>query len=109
MGKNKGKIPAEVKTARKRRERKRIWIGAGFMALWWTLFILGLATGLDWFLWAGWLAISGELVVLYGLHEKALRKIAGRPAVDYGQLRKLEKAEIRSRPEGESPAPLERS
>lgn len=100
---SKDRTPGEIKTARKRRERRRLWIGAGFLALWWALFILGLVTGLDWFLWAGWLAVSGELVFLYGLHEKALRKIAGRPAVDYGRLRKLEKADIRNRPEEESP------
>jgi len=102
---SKDKTPAEVKAARKKRERRRLWIGGGFFALWWVLFIAGLVTGGDWYLWAGWIAISGQLVFIYGLHEKALRKIAGRPAVDYGQLRKLEKAEIRSRPEEESPAP----
>jgi len=96
---SKDKTPAEIKAARRRRERNRMWIGGGFLALWWALFILGLATGQDWFLWAGWLAVSAEVVVLYGLHEKVLRKIAGRPAVDYGRLRKLEKAEIKGRPE----------
>jgi len=101
---SKDKTPAEVKAARKQRQRRRMWAGGGFLALWWALFLLSLATGQDWILWVGWLAVSGEVIVLYGLHEKALRRIAGRPAVDYGQLRKMEKAEIKSRPKEESPA-----
>jgi len=87
----KDRTPAEVKEIRKQRERRRLWTGLGFFALWWALFITGLATGQYWMLWVGWIAISGELVAMYGLHETALRKIAGRPAPDYRKIYKLQK------------------
>ena len=87
----KDRTPAEVKEIRRQRERRRMWTGLGFFALWWVLFITGLATGQFWIVWAGWLALSGELIVVYGLHEKALRKIAGRPAPDYRLIHKLQK------------------
>jgi hypothetical protein len=43
----------------------------------------------------------GELVIIYGLHEKALRQIARRPPADYNEIRALEKAERRTRPRAE--------
>jgi fatty acid desaturase len=95
----KDKTPDEVRAVRYRRARRRLLIACGFFALWWALFLLSFIPGLGWLLWVSWIAISGQMTVLYGLHEKALRKIAGRPAVDYNQLRKLEKTEIRGRGE----------
>jgi hypothetical protein len=99
MSKKKDPTPAEVKAARRAKARRRLWVGGGFFALWWVLFLTGLATGMDVFIWAGWIALSGQLIALYGLHEKALRRIANRPAVDYGQLARTEnqlrKAEAR--------------
>jgi hypothetical protein len=89
----KDRTPAAVKAARKAKARRRLWVGGSFLALWWLLFFAFLATGMGAFLWAGWIAVSGEVIVLYGLHEKALRKIANRPEVDYNEIRKLEKAD----------------
>jgi hypothetical protein len=94
----KDRTPAEVKAVRRSRERRRIFTGLGFLAVWWALFIFGLVTGSDSWLWVGWLAVSGELIAVFGLYEKALRKLADRPAVDYGQLHKLEKLERKTRP-----------
>jgi fatty acid desaturase len=94
----KDRTPAEIKAVRRQRERRRFWACLGFFALWWALFFLSFIPGLGVLLWVGWLAFSGEFIVLYGLHEKALRKLADRPAVDYNEIRKLEKAERKTRP-----------
>jgi hypothetical protein len=98
VSKNKDRTPPEVKAARKRKEGRRLLVGLGFFALWWALFITGLFIKSPALVWAGWLALSGEFVVLYGLHEKVLRQITGRPAPDYNLIRRLERTEKRTRP-----------
>jgi hypothetical protein len=101
----KDRTPPEIKAARKAKERRRLVIGAGFFALWWVLFALSFIPGLGGLLLVSWLALSGQTIVIYGLHEKALRKIASRPEVDYNQLHKVVKAEARTRSAGISGEP----
>ena len=72
------RTPPEIKAVRQRRERKRLWTGIGFFAAWWIIFITAIITRDELLLWIGWLAVSGEVIVLQGLHERALRKIASR-------------------------------
>jgi hypothetical protein len=91
-------VPKEVRAVREARQRRRLWAGFGFLGLWWLLFIIGLVTGSDFYLWVGWIAVSGEVIALYGLHEKALRKLADRPTVDYDKLHALKKEEKKTRP-----------
>ena len=98
MSKPKDRTPPEVKSARRAKERRRLWVGGGFFALWWVLFAISLATNSPWLMNVSFVALAGEFVVLYGLHEKALRQITGRPAADYTQIRRLERAERKTRP-----------
>jgi hypothetical protein len=74
----KDKTPAEIKEIRSHRERRRLWTGMGFFALFWALFITGLAADLEWLLWLGRIAVIGEVIALYGLHEKGAPQDSGK-------------------------------
>ena len=94
MSKKKDRTPAEIAEIRTRRGQRRTWRALSIWVLWLAVFMAGYATGSVPLMWFAFALTMVNLVVVHGLYEKALRKIAGRPQVDYGRLRKLEKREL---------------
>jgi len=106
---SKDRTPPEIRAVRRRREGNRLLGALGWWALWLALLITGLATGLTVLAWLSWAAFITYLVAIFGLREKALRKIAGRPAPDYNQISRLEKARRKTRTAVQLPGNDDRS
>lgn len=90
----KDRTPAEIAVIRRQRERRRIVRGYALWATWLVVFITGSVLNNDVLMWLAFALNSATLAVVYGLYEKALRKIAARPVVDYDAIRKMEKREL---------------
>jgi len=90
----KDRTPPEIAEIRRRREGRRILTGTVIMAVWLLVFTVGSVTGSYAVMWVAFALCMTNLVIIYGLHEKALRKIADRPAPDYNKIWKLQKREL---------------
>lgn len=93
----KDRTPAEIAEIRAQRERRRTVRVVVIWVIWLAVFTVGYTTGSSGLMWVAFALTMANLAVVNGLYEKSLRKIAGRPSVDYRKIRKLEKREL---PEG---------
>jgi cobalamin biosynthesis protein CobD/CbiB len=93
----KDRTPAEIAEARARREQRRMLWGMVVWLVWLALFTVGYVLHSVVLGWFGVALCIANLAMINGMHEKLLRKIAGRPQVDYNRLRKLQERELPER------------
>lgn len=91
----KDRTPKEIAEIRRQRQHRRNMRASVVAGIWLAIFVAGYVLQSDALLWLAFILSMGNNIVLYGLYEKALRKIANRPAADYATIHKLRKRELR--------------
>ena len=90
----KDRTPVEIAEIRRQRERKRIMRGLAIWVAWLAIFTVGSVLDSGALMWFAFALSMANIVVINGLHERTLRRIADRPLPDYNRIRKLEKREL---------------